>query len=189
MSQIAVDRVARYVVVAVVCVAVLALLSQVNALAEGSPVDWKAVIKEHRGKDSLPVRERFELAIAYANTGDFWGAQREFEALEREGWREEAVEMLAESEERLHTEPDSVMDLNAVAFVSYVVQDYERSCAAFQRVLEVDKGNDWPRLYLAWTLGLLGRIDEGIAELEYMVKKHPLNLTIRLLLIYAKSQR
>lgn len=189
MSLVAVNRVGRYVVVAVACLTMLALVGQINGLAEEASVDWKAIIKEHKGKDSLPVRERFELAIAYANTGDFWGAQRQFETLEREGWREEAVEMLAESEERLLTTPDSVVDLNTVAFVSYVVQDYERSCAAFERVLEADKGNDWPRLYLAWTLGLLGRIDEGIEELEYMVKKHPFNLNIRLLLIYAKSLR
>lgn len=189
MSLVVAGRVVRYVVVAMACVAVLALMVPVDALAEGLAMDWKAVIKDRRGKDALSVRERFELAIAYANTGDILGAQREFENLERDGWQKEAPAILAESEERLATDPDSVMDLNVVAFASYVLQDYERSCEMFQRVLEADAGNDWPRVYLAWTLGCLGRIDEGIEQLEYMVRKHPFNLILRGLLLYAKSQR
>lgn len=173
----------------VLWIVLLVVLGASQALADTAPFDWSAVVKQYSGMDDLSIRERFELAIAHANTGGFLAAQREFEALDRVGWHEEAGEMMAESMERLEEEPDSLIDLNIVAFASYVMQDHELSCTTFERILEVDDGNDWPRLYLAWTYGSLGRIDEGIAELEYMVKKHPLNLYIRLLLVFAKTQR
>ena len=81
------------------------------------------------------------------------------------------------------------MDLNVVAFTSYVLQDYELSCTTFQRIVEVDEGNEWPRLFLAWTYGQLGMIDEGIAELEYVRRKHPFNIIVNALLLMAKAKR
>lgn len=189
MSQITCQWQARRSLVALVLVASVVLLSTMHASAEGDTVDWKALIQQHKGRESLTVDERFELAIAYANTGDIRGAQREFEALESLGWRTDAVVMLSAAEERLISHPNSVMDLNIVAFVSFVLEDHERSCSAFERILEIDPSNEWPRAYLAWTLGSMGRIDEGIEHLERVVKKHPLNLRLRALLLYAKTQR
>lgn len=182
-------RSVRFAVYVGLCIAVIASLVQAKVQADSAAIDWPSVIKQHSAKNDLSIRERFELAIAYANTGDIWGTQREFEALDRAGWTREAQAMLSESRARLEEDPDSLMDLNVMAFAAYVMQDYELSSSTFQRILEVDEGNDWPRLYLAWTYGSLGKIDEGIAELEYLVKKHPWNFFLRALLLFAKTQR
>lgn len=170
-------------------IAVIALLVPAQVQASEASIDWRSIINQHSGRKDLSIRERLELAIARANVGDVFGAQREFEALDRAGWTQEVQEMLSESKARLEENPDSLMDLNVVAFTSYVMEDYELSCATFQRVLEVDGGNDWPQLFLAWTYGKLGKIDEGIAELETVRKKHPFNVVVLGLLLFAKSQR
>ncbi len=168
---------------------VIASLVPAQVQAGEAAINWRAIIDQYSGRKDLSIRERLELAIARANVGDVFGAQREFEALDRAGWTQEVQEMLSESKARLEENPDSLMDLNVVAFTSYVMEDYELSCATFQRVLEVDGGNDWPRLFLAWTYGKLGKIDEGIAELETVRKKHPFNVVVLGLLLFAKSQR
>ena len=172
-----------------VLVVFLALLTAGHLLAEENGIDWKALIQLYEGRGNLTTRERFELAMAYANTGDVWGARREFETLERLGWREDAATMIAEAEEKLLVQPDSLMDLNIVAFASFALGDYEKSCATFERILQVDPSNDWPRVFWACTLGRLGRIDEGIEQLELVAKKHPFNLVVKALLIYARTQR
>lgn len=170
---------------------VVAIASLVTAAAEAgeAAIDWRSIINEYSGRKDLSTRERLELAIARGNVGDFFGSQREFEVLERAGWTKEAQAILSESETRLKEDPDSLMDLNVVAFTSFVLRDYERSCSTFQHILEVDRDNEWPRLFLAWTYGQLGKIDEGIAELEYVRRKHPFNVVVLGLLLFAKSQR
>lgn len=189
LKQVAVCRLRRHLLITLALVASFVLLSVCHVLAESDAVDWRTLIEQYKSREGLTVEERFKLAIAYANIGDIWGAQREFQKLERPGWRDDAAAVLAASEERLLDRPNSVIDLNVVAFASFVLEDYERSCAAFERILEVDPSNEWPRAYLAWTLGRMGRIDEGIEQLERVIKKHPLNLQLRMLLIYAKTQR
>ncbi|NLU41163.1 MAG: hypothetical protein GXX08_03055 [Firmicutes bacterium] len=168
---------------------VIASLVPAQVQAGEAAINWRAIIDQYSGKKDLSTRERLELAIARGNVGDFFGSQREFEVLERAGWTKEAQAMRSESEARLVEDPDSLMDLNVVAFTSFVLQDYELSCTTFQRIVEVDEGNEWPRLFLAWTYGQLGMIDEGIAELEYVRRKHPFNIIVNALLLMAKAKR
>ena len=172
-----------------VLVTFLLLLAAAPTLAESTSVDWNQMVRDLERKRDLTIREQVYLVMAYGNTGGITRLLGLVGDLDKQDWIPTAHEMMEESEEALEEDPGNLIHLNTIAFASFALNDYETSGELFEQIVELDPENHWPRLYLGWSWGSTGRVDDGIEQIEIVAKEEPWNFSVRMLLIWAKAQR
>jgi len=155
------------------CLFVLLVIGQM----ESQPVvaktkfaaEWEAVVSSRQKaidqSDSV-AKEKYELAVAYANLGAIKKANDLFDQLEELDWKEKVKQLIAEYSATLAKEDKDIKVINYLAFAYYLDDQYKKAENLFNRIIRLDPKNIWSYNYLAVVQHERGNYEQAETTLE-----------------------
>ncbi|AGB40936.1 tetratricopeptide repeat protein [Halobacteroides halobius DSM 5150] len=126
---------------------------QIQAQSKFKP-QWQKIITRSKRllqKDSLNMKEKYKLAVAYANLGKIEAGNKSFKELGREDWKTKLKGVIVTYQKKMKQGKPDIQTINYLAFAYYIAKQYNRAEDLFQKIIQIDSKNIWSYNYLAVT--------------------------------------
>lgn len=126
--------------------------------------EWEAVVSSRQeiiDQSDSAAKEKYELAVAYANLGEIKKANDLFDQLEELDWKEKVKELIGVYSAAFTGEDTDIEIINYLAFAYYLDDQYRKAENLFDRIISLDPKNIWSYNYLAVVQHELGNYQQA----------------------------